>query len=151
MRFRSPTVESILEWRRHPQVKYRVQPAEELTRDERSAFGDSEDVATGSDVPTQYVPVVHDRTGPAGPTQLIGRVTTARDEIDAPFAEADRRGFDRQFPQLLLGASSRLPFERDLMIKEPNWEGSTQRYGSLIRAAIAEADPTVRAPQVWRL
>jgi hypothetical protein len=45
-----------------------------------------------------------------------------------------------------------LPFEANLMIEEPNWDGSTQRYGSLfrffdeitaVRAAITEADPTV--------
>jgi hypothetical protein len=152
MRFRSPTVESVLEWRQRLQTKYAEQLGEELSWNERSAFESSEDVATRGDVCLHYVAAVLDQDGPAGLTRLIRQTNAPRDEIDAAFAEADRRGFGGQFPQLLLGASFWLPFEANLMIEEPNWDGSTHRYGSLfrffdemtaVRAAITETDSTV--------
>jgi hypothetical protein len=71
IRFRSPTVESILEWRQRLQAKYAEQLGEELSWDERSAFEDSEDVATRGDVRLHYVAAVLDQDGPAGLTHLI--------------------------------------------------------------------------------
>jgi hypothetical protein len=74
------------------------------------------------------------------------------DEMDAAFADAERRAFGGRFPQLLLGARFWLPFSRNLMIEEPDWEGAVERYGSVprlldeitaIRAGIATADPSV--------
>ncbi|WP_218279127.1 hypothetical protein, partial [Pseudomonas sp. FW300-N1A5] len=53
------------------------------------------------------------------------------DEVEAAFANAERRGFGERFPQLLLGASFWLPFSRNLMIEEPDWDGAVQRYGSV--------------------
>jgi len=70
------------------------------------------------------------------------------------FAEAERRGFGGHFPQLLLGARFWLPFSRNTIIEEPDWDGIQQRFGSVsclldeiiaVRTAIAEADPSVKS------
>jgi hypothetical protein len=72
--------------------------------------------------------------------------------MDAVFAEADRRGFGGRFPQLLLGADTWLPIQRNLMLEEPDWDGKVARYGSAfrlvdeitaVRDALTEADPSV--------
>jgi hypothetical protein len=73
-------------------------------------------------------------------------------EIETALAEAERRGFRGRFPQLLLGGRIWLPFSRNLMIEEPDWDGRAERYGSVprlvdeltaIRAGITDADPSV--------
>ena len=59
-------------------------------------------------------------------------------------------GFRGRFPQLLLGPMYWLPFQRDMIVEEPDWRGAFNRYGSSFRLAdelrdittfIAGADP----------
>lgn len=152
LRTRSPTVESILVWRQRLASKYLDQLDGELTWDERSTFESSEEVATSADLLFHYVAAVLDQRGQAGLRNFVHRGSPPQDEVHAAFTEADRRGFGGRFPQLLLGASTWLPFERNLMMEEPNWDGKMARYGSVfrfvdevsaVRAGIADADPSV--------
>jgi hypothetical protein len=147
---RSPTVESILTWRQHLASKYHDQLGEALTWDEGSIFETSGDVTTGGDLIFRYVAAVLDQRGQAELGSISGGRRPPLDQLDAAFTEADRRGFGGHFPHLLLGAYSWLPFERNLMIEEPRWDGKMARYGSVfrlvdkistVRAAIAVADP----------
>jgi hypothetical protein len=151
-RFRSPTVESILAWRQALASKYNDQLGEELTWDERSTFETSEDVATSGNVLFRYVAAVLDQRGQAALRSLVHGGRPPSDEMDAAFTEADRRGRSGRFPQLLSWASIWLPFERNLVIDEPDWDGKPRSYGSVfhfvdevaaVRAGIADADPSV--------
>jgi hypothetical protein len=149
---RSPAVESVLAWRQRLDAKYRDQLGEDLTWDERGTFETSDDVATSGDMLFHYVAAVLDQRGQAGVRNLAHQSSPPEDEIDAVFTQADRRGFGGCFPQLLLGAKIWLPFEQNLMIEEPNWDGKMDRYGSVsrlldevstVRAGIADADSSV--------
>jgi hypothetical protein len=152
VRTRSLTVERVLAWRQRLATKYRDQLNEELTWNERSNYATSEDVATTADVLFHYAAAVLDQHGQAGLTDLNDQGRAPRDEMEAAFTEADRRGFGGHFPQLLLGANTWLPFQRNLMFEEPNWDAKMDRYGSVsrlvdeitaVRSAIAEANPSV--------
>jgi hypothetical protein len=152
VRLHSPTTEAILAWREHLSAKYHDQLEEELTWDEDSAFEASEDVASSGDVMFHYVAAALDQRGKTELGKLIAVGKPPPQELNAAFAEASRRGFGGRFPHLLLGANLRLPFKRQLMIEEPNWDGNLDRYGSVfhlvdevttVRAAIADAQPSV--------
>jgi hypothetical protein len=152
LRMRSPSIESILAWRQRIATKYRDQLDEDLTWDEGSTYESSDDVATSGDVMFHFAAALLDQQGQRGLSSMIQQRHPTTDEMTAAFANADRRGFGGRFPQLLLGAQLWLPFSRNLMIEEPNWDGAVERYGSVprlldevteIRAAIAEADPSV--------
>ena len=149
---RSPAVESILAWRQRIGAKYRDQLGEDLTWNERDTFESSDDVATSGDMLFHYVAGVLDQRRQAGVARLFRQSRPAEDEVDSVFTAADRRGFGGRFPQLLLGAKVWLPFERNLMIEEANWDGKMDRYGSVsrlldevstVRVGIVEADPSV--------
>jgi hypothetical protein len=131
LRTRSPDVRSILAWRRRIGIKYRDQLGENLDWSERSTYEDSEDVATSGDVILHFAATVLDQSGQAGLTNMIPRRRPTSDEMEAAFAAAERRGFGGHFPQLLLGASFWLPFSRNMMIEEPDWDGVQQRFGSV--------------------
>jgi hypothetical protein len=99
-----------------------------------------------------YVAAVLDQRGKSGLSKLINVGKPAPWELDTGFAKASRRRFGGRFPHLLLGANIWLPFKRQLMIEEPNWDGNLDRYGSVfhfveevatVRAAIASAQPSV--------
>jgi hypothetical protein len=150
--WRSPTIESILAWRQRLSSKYRDQLNEDLAWDECSTFETSEDVASSADGLLRYVAAVLDQRAEAGLKDLIGQRGPVVDAVEAVFREVVRRGFGGRFPQLLLGAQLWLPFERNLMIEEPDWNGKIARYSSVprlidevttIRTAIADADPSV--------
>ena len=152
VRLLSPTVESLLTWRGRLAAKYRDQLEEDLTWDESSTFEVSEDVATSSDVMFHYVAAILDQRGKSGLGVILDVGKPAPQELAAVFAEADRRGFAGLFPHLLLGANVWLPFKKHLMIEEPDWNGHSERYGSVfrvvdevttVRAAIADAHPSV--------
>jgi hypothetical protein len=124
---------------------------ENLTWDEDTTFEVSEDVATSGDVMFHYVAAILDQRGPSELSKLIDSTEPPRQEFDAVFTEADRRGFGGHFPHLLLGAKLWLPFKKHLMIEEPDWDGKLDRYGSVyhlvdevntVRAAIAKAQPS---------
>jgi hypothetical protein len=149
---RSPTIESILVWRQRIASKYRDQLNEELIWDERSTYEASDDVATNGDLMLHFAAAVMDQRGPTGLGSMMSQIQPSSEEIKAAFADAERRGFAGRFPQLLLGARIWLPFSRNLMIEEPDWDGSVERYGSVprlldeiteIRAGIAAAHPSV--------
>jgi hypothetical protein len=152
VRLRSPTMQDILAWRERLATKYHDQFEEDLTWDEGTTFEVSEDVATGGDVMFHYVAAVLDQRGKSGLRKLINVGKPAPQELNTAFAEASRRSFGGRFPHLLLGANIWLPFKRQLMIEEPNWDGNLDRYGSVfhfveevttVRAAIASAQPSV--------
>ena len=154
MRFRSPPKADILVWRERLARKYRDQLGEDLSWNEDSEFEQSEDAATGADMLLRYVAAVLDQLGEAAVRDLAGTARPSTATVAPVFAEADRRGFGGRFPQLLLGARYWLPFQRHLIIEEPNWQGDMERYGSLlrlvdevreVRSAIAAADPAATA------
>jgi hypothetical protein len=154
MRFRSPAKADILAWRERIARTYRDQLGEDLSWDEDSGFELSEDAATSADMLLRFVAAVLDQQGPAAARALAGRAKPPHSELDLVFAETDRRGFTGQYPQLLLGARYWFPFQRDMIIEEPSWEGAVERYGSLfrladevreVRAFIAGTDPSATA------
>lgn len=148
----SPTMQDILAWRERLATKYRDQLEEGLTWDEGTKFEVSDEVATSGDAMFHYAAAVLDQGGKSGLRKLIDVGKPTPQELDAAFAEAFRRSFGGRFPHLLLGANLWLPFNRQLMIEEPNWVGKLDRYGSVfhlveevttVRAAIASAQPSV--------
>ena len=152
-RTRSPDVGNVLAWRRWIGSKYRDQLGENLNWNERSTYEDSEDVTTSGDVILHFAAAVLDRSGQEGLASMIRQRRPTSDEMEAAFADAERRGFGGRFPQLLLGARCWLPFSRNMIIEEADWDGFQQRFGSVpclfdeitaIRAGIAEADPPVK-------
>ena len=154
MRFRSPPKADILAWRDRIAFKYRSQLGEDLSWNEDSAFQQSEDAATSADMLLRYVAAVVDQSGSNAVRSLSDSGKPAGEELDKVFAEATRRGFGGRFPQLLLGAHFWFPFQRHMIIEEPDWLGNLERYGSTfrvmdelqaIRAAIADADPSATA------
>jgi hypothetical protein len=151
-RLYSPTEGEILVWRQGVATKYRDQLEEQLTWDEDTTFEVSEDVATIGDVMFHYAAAILDQHGKSELSKLIDAEKPSTQEFDAVFAEADRRGFGGRFPHLLLGANLWLPYKRQLMIEEPNWEGKLARYGSVfhlvdevttVRAAMVDTQPSV--------
>ncbi len=147
---RSPSASDIVAWREKIAAKYASQLDEFLTWDETSDFEKSEDVATSGDLLLRYVAAVIEESGPAAVVKLKGRHKPTTEELDRAFDEVDRRGFTGRFSQLLLGSQYWLPFQRNLIIEEPNWEGTIHRFGSTyrledeireLRAAIEKADP----------
>jgi hypothetical protein len=152
VRLHSPTMQDILAWRERLATKYHDQLEEDLTWDEGTTFEVSEDVATSGNVMFHYVAAVLDQRGKSGLSKLINVGKPPPQELNTAFAEASRRSFGGRFPHLLLGANIWLPFKRQLMIEEPNWDGNLDRYGSVfyfleevttVRAAIASARPSV--------
>jgi hypothetical protein len=152
LRTRSPTASSILAWRQRIATKYRDQLDETFTWDEGSTYETSEDVATYGDVMLHFAAAVLDQRGQAGLSSMVHQRRPTSDELEAAFADAERRAFGGRFPQLLLGARLWLPFSRNLMIEEPDWEGAVKRYGSVPRlldeitaicTGIATANPSV--------
>jgi hypothetical protein len=152
-RLYSPAIDEILAWRRGVATKYHDQLEEQLTWDEDTTFKVSEDVATSGDVVFHYVAAILDQRGASELNKLIDITEPPRNEYQAVFAEADRRGFAGRFPHLLLGANVWLPFRSQLMIEEPNWNEKLDRYGSVfhlldevttVRAAMTDADPSLK-------
>jgi len=153
--FRSPMISDIVRWRTALNDKYRIQLGEELTWDEGSDFEKSEDAATSADMLLRYAAAILDQQGRTAVRALAGTTRPPYPVLDAIFAEAGRRGFGGQFPQLLLGAKYWLPYKRHLIMEEPNWRGNAERYGSLfqlsdevakVRDCIADVDPRA---MVW--
>ena len=154
MRSRSPSKADILAWRDGISRKYRDQLGEDLSWDEDSAFERAEDAASGADMLLRYVAAVLDQRGETALRGLAGPARPSSTEVEPVFAEANRRGFGGRFPQLLLRARYWFPFQRHIIIEEPNWQGVVERYGSAprladeleeVRAAIASADPSATA------
>ena len=149
MQFRSTPKTDILAWRDRIATKYRSQLGEDFSWNEDSVFEQSEDAATSADMLLRYVAAVLDQRGQSAVRRLVNTGKPAVKEIDRVFAEAMRRGFGGHFPQLLLGARYWFPFQRHLIIEEPDWLGNLERYGSTfrlmdelqaVRTSISDAD-----------
>ena len=156
LRFRSPSQLDIIAWREGIARKCQDHLGEELSWDEASDFIDSEDIASSADMLFRHVAAVLDQGGPASVCALRGTPQPPYPELDAVFARAEQRKFSGRFPQLLLGAATWLPFQRHLILEEPDWEGHKARFGSTfqfadeireVRSAIGESDP---GAMVWR-
>jgi hypothetical protein len=153
-RFRSPAARDIIVWRDRLAIKYRGQLGELLWWDEASDYSKSEEAATSADVLLRYVAAITDEGGPQALRSLVGADKPKHDEIDRALAGAERRGFTGRFRQLLLAYTFWLPFQRDMIIEEADWQGKTERFGSSfrleeevreLRTLIADADPQSRA------
>ncbi|QEX19509.1 hypothetical protein FRZ44_48230 [Hypericibacter terrae] len=149
-RVRSPTAVDVIAWRDQLAIKYRGQLGEVLTWDEASDFVESEDAATSADVLLRYVAARIDERGTQGIRSLIDAEGPPSVEIGRALEGAESRGFTSRFPQLLLRSAFWLPFHRNMIIEEPDWQGRTERFGSNfrleeelrdLRMLIAEADP----------
>ncbi|RBP08638.1 hypothetical protein DFR50_12424 [Roseiarcus fermentans] len=148
-RFRSPATEDIIAWRDKLATKYAPQLGELLSWDEPRDFYKSEDAAVSGDLLLRYVAAVAQQ-GADELAKLVGRQKPAQEELRRALDGAIQRGFTGRFPQILLGAQIWLPFQRNLIIEEPDWQGKTNRFGSAyrledevreLRAAIKKADP----------
>jgi hypothetical protein len=74
--------------------------------------------------------------------------------MDKVFDALEREGSSGQFRQLLMVTRYWLPFQRDVILDEPDWQGDEGQMGSTfrladelvaLRAMIAEADPASTA------
>ena len=159
LQLRSPAIVGIISWRDKLAIKYADQLGELLSWDEESEFSESEDAAVSGDVLLRYVAAVTEESGSKGIIDLVGRRKPPRDELHRAFDSADKRGFTGRFPQLLLGSQYWLPFQRNMIIEEPDWQGRTNRFGSTyrledqvreLRTMIREADPSTSEWTVHR-
>jgi hypothetical protein len=150
-RFRSSDAADIIAWRDQLAAKYRDQFGELLTWDEGSDVSESAETATGADVSFRYVAALLDERGPEGIHDLVGTTKPGHAEIARALHEADRRGFTGRFPQFLLVSKYWLPFQRNMVIEEPSWLGTVERFGSnyrlteelqQVRDAILAVDPS---------
>lgn len=150
--FRYPAADTVIPWRDRLAAKYRGQLGEALTWDEGSDFEDGDDVATSADVMLRYVTALVDEGGPAALTRLVGAERPAQADLERALTRAEQRGYTGHYPQLLLVEQYWLPFHRDMIIEEPDWEGHPCRFGSVgnllrevteVRALIRRADPKV--------
>jgi hypothetical protein len=148
--FRSPVAGDIIAWRDHLAIRYGSQLGELLSWDEASDYSKSEDVAPGADLLLRYVAAVVDERGPQAIHSLVGADKPAHDEIHRALGGVDRRGCAGRFPQLLLVPEFWLPFQQNMIIEEPDWQGETKQFGSNfwlaeeireLRALITDADP----------
>lgn len=153
-RFRSPAAADIISWRDRLATKYQDQLGELLSWDEGSEFQKSEDAPASGDVLLRYVAAVAEENGPKAIRKLVGAQKPAQDELRRALDGANRRGFTGRFSQLLLGSEFWLPFQRDMIIEEPDWQGKIARFGSAyrledeiheLRTMIKSADP--RSPE----
>ena len=149
-RFRSPDATDIIAWRDRLAIKYRSQFEELLSWDETSAYSQDIEIGVGADVLLRYVAARIVEAGPSALRDLVGVVKPERSEIHRALENAILWGFRGRFPQLLLGPMYWLPFQRDMIVEEPDWRGAFNRYGSSFRLAdelrdittfIAGADP----------
>jgi hypothetical protein len=150
--FRYPAADAIAPWRDRLAAKYHGQLDEVLIWDESSGFEDGDDVATSADVMLRYVTALADEGGPAALTRLIGTGRPPQADLEQALSRAEQRGYTGRYPQLLLVEQYWLPFRRDMIIAEPDWEGQPSRFGSAsnllrqvteVRALIRRADPKV--------
>jgi hypothetical protein len=148
-RFQSPSVDEIVAWRDRLATAYQGQLGERLSWDEASQSSLSEDAAVSADLMLRYVAAKVDEGGARALRGLVGAERPPRDEIHRALHGVDRRGFTGRFPQLSLVVYYWLPFQRNLIIEEPDWRGKTKRFGSVyrladevgeIRAMLLEAD-----------
>ncbi len=134
---RTTPIVDILAWRERMAAKYWSQLDEVLTWDEESDFEAAEDTGTSWDVQLHYLAALVDEHGPEILPELVNTPKPSHEEFERAFAAVERRGCTSRFPQLLLGAMHWLPFERNLIIEEPDWQGKLRRFGSAERL-IAE-------------
>ncbi len=129
-RFRGIPLADVLRWRERLAEKYWSQLGEMLTWHEESDFEAAEDTSTSADVQLHYLAALIDDRGPEMLPDLIGTGKPSHEEFERAFSAVEGRGFTSRFPQLLLGAMHWLPFERNLIIEEPDWRGTVRRFGS---------------------
>jgi hypothetical protein len=129
-KFEAMPIADILAWRERLAEKYWTQLGEILTWDEESDLEAADDTSTSADVQLHYVAALVDERGPEILADVIGAPKPSHKEFERAFAAVERRGFTSRFPQLLLGAMHWLPFERNLIIEEPDWRGNVRRFGS---------------------
>jgi hypothetical protein len=148
--FKSTPAPVITEWRSRIERKYEKHLGEPLNWDETDEFEWGVDITTGDDVLIRYAAAVLDLRGVSEARSLAVAMKPSYEIINKAFEDIERRGFSGRFPQLGLGANYWFPFERDLIIDEPNWRGLRARYGSSfrlakeieeIRAFISDASP----------
>lgn len=149
----TPTVAEILAWRERLNDKYLDQFGHPLTWDETAPFSDAEDTSSIGDTMLSYVSATLDQCGEeAAARALLNAQRPSQADRDAVFAEVWRRQLSNRFPQILLRPHFWLPFERSLIIEEPDWRGVVLRFGSLFRFAeelaevrrfIVQTDPRV--------
>lgn len=149
-KYYSVPARDIIAWRRRIAAKYRSQLGERLTWNENGKWELSADVAVDADTVLRYAAARVDETGPQGLRALVDAPRPAMTEITRALQAVERRGFTSRFPQLLLVSRYWLPLRRNMIIEEPDWKGTTHRFGSSyhfaselneIRSLIRNADP----------
>jgi len=150
LRFRSPAAADIVAWRDRLAGKYQDLLGERLCWDETSDFMVSEDVGTSDDLALRYIAAFVDGSGAEAIRQLVGTLRPSYEEFVHVFTAADARGLSGQFPQLVIAPKFWLPFHRNTVIEELDWEGRPEQFGSIyrleeelgsLRELIGNADP----------
>ncbi len=127
-RFRSPAAADIVSWRDRLAIRRQSQLGEILTWDETTDFCEAADTAVSGDLLLRYVAAIaSDEGGAAAVRGLAGREGPPHEKIGRALVDARRRGFTGRYPQLLLGEQFWLPFERNTIIEEPDWQDRAVR------------------------
>lgn len=155
LQLRSPDIVDVIAWRDRLSAKYQNLLGELLSWDETSDFMASDDIGTDGDVALRYVAAFVDGNGPEAVRKLVGVPKPSYEDFIRVFAPAESRGLSGQFPQLVIAPKFWLPFHRDTVIEEPDWEGRPQQFGSVYRLEdelrvlarlIGNADPSATEP-----
>ncbi len=130
----APAKSDVLAWRTRIGTKYRDQLGAPLAWDEDSAFMDYAVpyYAAQSALLTLAAVLTVRKPGETLPGPGAWVQPDIR-EVPAMRPEVARLGFAGPYPQLLLDATFWFPFERNMIISEPDWAGTPARCGSLAR------------------
>jgi len=135
MRFHSPLVEGIELWREGFAARQEPQIGEIVSWDEANDFSLSEDVYASDDTMLRYVAAVVEVEGEKAARRLVGAERPGYPEIGRIFDSFDGVSELLRFPQLLLTDLYWLPYHRNVVVDDEDWQGERHRFGSTFRLA----------------
>jgi hypothetical protein len=129
----APSALAIVTWRTALSEKYQSQLEQPLDWDEASTFQEQVEVDADAQQALFYATAVLSLRGEeAATTHLATLRKLSVEALERSTVDVEKLGYHCQFPQLLLRADYWLPFSRDLIIEEPDWNGRPCRFGSLV-------------------
>jgi len=144
-----PTLSDITDWLQRINEKYAAQLGQPLNWDESSPYHQEIEIAEAAQDALFYVAGRLAVDGPEALQQIDNIEHPSTVVLQKLRRSVEAMGFQCRFPQLLLRVDYWLPFERDLIIEEPDWSGKQCRFGSL-PALRGQLDQVMNALQQQR-
>jgi hypothetical protein len=126
-----PTIIDIDVWRIPLNEKYAPQLGETLAWNEASTYHNAVDVPVAAQTALYCAAALLALRDPTGSHQLAGQRQPSPADLQNARNAIEALGYRCRFPQLLLRVDYWLPFERDMIIEEPDWAGENRRFGSV--------------------